>query len=375
MRKFMSILVVVGTRPEIIKMAPVINQLALQNFETTICATGQHSDMATQAFNMFNIKPDIELNLMVEGQHLNQLMSKLISKIDEIIEQNKPDLVLVHGDTATTIATSLVAFNRKIKIGHVEAGLRTNDRSLPFPEEMNRRLTTRLVDFHFAPTKYNYTRLISEGLEPNNILITGNTVVDSLLEIDKSNSEKNISNRFKELYPSVNLQKKFILVTCHRRENHGLGVTNLCQALKILAMENDVEILLPLHPNPNVRLRFMAELQEIKNIKLVAPLDYDIFIYLLKKCHFVITDSGGIQEEAPTFQKPVLLLRDSTERPEGVSAGIVKLVGTNVKSIVSEAKLLLTNTSHYQSLSSTKNPFGDGSASKRIVDFIRKYMQ
>lgn len=368
-----KILHVFGTRPEAIKMAPLVKAFEKNvKFESKVCVTAQHREMLDQVLSLFEIQPDYDLNVMTPGQTINDVTSKVLLKLRPILLDFKPDLLLVHGDTATTLAASLAAYYEKIDVGHVEAGLRTGDIYSPWPEEINRKLTGAIARFHFAPTNISKQNLINEGISEDRICITGNTVIDALLSIKKkiyNNDElaKKLSLNFKE----IDFSKKIILVTGHRRENFGSGFESICKALVALARDRrDIEIVYPVHLNPNVQTIVRKYLSEYDNIRLIAPLDYLPFIYLMTKSHIVLTDSGGIQEEAPALGKPVLVMRDTTERPEAVDAGTVKLVGTNVRQIVNEVSALLDNENNYTRMSSAINPFGDGCASRFIIKFI-----
>ena len=375
-----KILVVFGTRPEAIKMAPLIKELEKnQNFfHTKVCITAQHREMLDQVLKLFNIRPDYDLNIMKPDQNLSEITSTIIQKIKPILEEANPDLILVHGDTTTTFSTSLAAYYHKIKIGHVEAGLRTGNLYSPWPEEGNRKLTGILSDYHCAPTEVSKRNLINEGVNKSKIIVTGNTVIDALkLTLDKIQSNKDISAKLVQALKALgvsNLNSKFILVTGHRRENFGQGFINICEALKNIAEKNPlINIIYPVHLNPNIRTPVNQLLRGVDNIKLIEPLKYEEFVYLMSKSYFILTDSGGIQEEAPSLGKPVLVMRDSTERPEAVEAGTVKLVGSNTKKIVKEVQLLIDDFNEFQKMSKAHNPYGDGNASKKIVDMLREY--
>lgn len=367
----MKILVVFGTRPEAIKMAPLIHEL--QNypadFELKICITAQHRQMLDQVLTFFQITPDYDLNLMRPGQNLYQLTADVLTGMKDILEAYKPDYVLVHGDTTTSCAAALAGYYAGCQVGHVEAGLRTYNKWAPFPEEINRQLTGRLADIHLAPTQRAFDNLISEGVDKSKIVITGNTVVDALmLAQSKLNDYQDTEiDRLKQI---VQQDKKLVLVTGHRRENFGDGFLDICHALKTLADEKDVQIIYPVHLNPNVQQPVYNLLSNHNSIHLIEPLGYAAFLWLMMRSYFIITDSGGIQEEAPSIRKPVLVMRESTERQEAVDAGVVKMVGTDKAKIVSEALLLLNNTDVYQSMTSGYNPYGDGQASKRIVEAL-----
>lgn len=366
-------LIVFGTRPEAIKMAPLVKEFQNhQEFETKVCVTAQHREMLDQVLTFFDIIPDYDLDLMKPNQNLNTLTSDIIIGLKPILEEFKPDFVYVHGDTLTSMVAALAAFYAGAKVCHVEAGLRTYNKWSPFPEEMNRQLTGRLADYHFAPTQQSYDNLIKENINPDTIIITGNTVIDALL--DSSNRVQNIQNSEIDYLKSiVDSSKKLILVTGHRRENHGQGFINICEALKEIAITNaDVQIIYPVHLNPNVQKPVHEILSEIDNVKLIDPLAYPAFVWLMAQSYMIITDSGGVQEEAPSLGKPVLVMRDTTERPEAVEAGTVILVGTDKTTIVNETQSLLTDKHRYQRMSGLHNPYGDGKACQRIAEFIKQ---
>jgi UDP-N-acetylglucosamine 2-epimerase (non-hydrolysing) len=366
-------LIIFGTRPEAIKMAPLVNQFLADNrFETKVCVTGQHREMLDQVLNFFDITPDYDLSLMKPNQNLYNLTGEVIAGLKPILESFKPDFVYVHGDTTTTMSASIAGFYSGAKVCHVEAGLRTNNMLSPFPEEMNRQVTGRVASYHFAPTTKSEENLLNENVSKDAVLITGNTVIDALLE--SSSRVENLENLdVIELKKQVDFNKKIILVTGHRRENHGQGFINICAALKEIALKNqDVEIIYPVHLNPNVLKPVNELLGKISNIHLVKPLSYPSFVWLMNKSYLIITDSGGVQEEAPSLGKPVLVMRDTTERPEAVDAGTVILVGTNTNKIITETQELLDNSDKYKSMSSLHNPYGDGKACKRIIEFISK---
>jgi len=366
-----KILILFGTRPEAIKMAPLIQ--AFQNdkiFDVRVCVTAQHREMLDQVLSFFKIKPDYDLNLMKPNQNLYNLTSEIILGLKPILEGYKPDYVFVHGDTTTTMAGSIAGFYAGAKICHVEAGLRTFNKQAPFPEEINRSITGRIADYHFAPTERSKRNLLNENIAEENILVTGNTVIDALLDgVEKVQHLNNsIINHLKSI---LDPRKDLILVTAHRRENHGNGFINICKALKEISALNNVQIIYPVHLNPNVQVPVKKYLSNIDNVKLIEPLPYEAFLWLMEKSKIIITDSGGIQEEAPSLGKPVLVMRDITERPEAIDAGTVILVGTNVNKIVNETNLLLNDTDRYKRMSKLHNPYGDGNASRRIVQFIR----
>jgi len=366
-------LIIFGTRPEAIKMAPLVN-LFLKDirFETKVCVTGQHREMLDQVLDFFDITPDYDLSLMKPNQNLYNLTGEVISGLKPILESFKPDFVYVHGDTTTTMAASIAGFYSGAKVCHVEAGLRTNNMLSPFPEEMNRQVASRIATYHFAPTIKSQENLLKENVSKDNVLVTGNTVIDALLE-SSSRVEKLENKEVAELKNKVDFNKKILLVTGHRRENHGQGFINICAALKVIAFQNpNVEIVYPVHLNPNVLKPVNELLGDISNIHLVKPLSYPSFVWLMNQSYLIITDSGGVQEEAPSLGKPVLVMRDTTERPEAVEAGTVILVGTERNRIIKEAQELLNNIDKYKSMSSLHNPYGDGLACERIIEFISK---
>ncbi|MGV0995335.1 non-hydrolyzing UDP-N-acetylglucosamine 2-epimerase [Empedobacter falsenii] len=365
-------LIIFGTRPEAIKMAPLVQEFKKHNeFETKVCVTAQHREMLDQVLDFFEIKPDFDLNLMKPNQNLFSLTADIITELKPVLEDFQPDYVYVHGDTSTSSIAGLAAFYAGAKVCHVEAGLRTHNKWSPFPEEMNRQLTGRLADFHFAPTQQSYENLIKENIKPEDIIVTGNTVIDALL--NSSEKVKTINNdEIEYLKTIVDSSKKLILVTGHRRENHGQGFINICEALKEIALtHSDVQIIYPVHLNPNVQKPVHDILTGIENIKLIEPLAYPAFVWLMSQSFMIITDSGGVQEEAPSLGKPVLVMRDTTERPEAVDAGTVILVGTDKTKIVTEANDLLNNQNRYNSMSELHNPYGDGKACERIAEFIQ----
>ena len=370
-----KVLLVFGTRPEAIKMAPLALQLQqdLNNFETKVCVTGQHRQMLDQVLELFQLKPDFDLNLMKPGQTLSDITSGVLKGLEQVFEKWKPDVVLVHGDTATTFAASLAAYYHKIAIGHVEAGLRTGDIYSPWPEEANRKLTGALTNYHFAPTQSSYNNLIKENIDPNNIIITGNTVIDALLTVKyKVENDQKIIADFEQKFNFLDKNKKMILVTGHRRENFGQGFLNICKALANIAQQYpDVQIVYPVHLNPNVQQPVNELLAGITNIHLISPQDYLPFVYLMNRSYLILTDSGGIQEEAPSLGKPVLVMRDTTERPEAVEAGTVKLVGTDAAVIEKSVTDLLANTELYKQMAEAHNPYGDGTSCQQIIEFLK----
>lgn len=370
----MKIMIVFGTRPEAIKMVPVVMALkARPEFNVQVCVTAQHREMLDQVLSLFEITPDFDLNLMTPGQSLGGLTSRALQGLEEVFQQQKPDLVLVHGDTTTTFTASLAAFYQQIKIGHVEAGLRTGDIYSPWPEEFNRRVTGIVANYHFAPTEVSEKNLLAENTKPETILVTGNTVIDALQwVVNKVEGDKTLSAQLTAKFDFIDPSKKKILVTGHRRENFGDGFLNICQSLKELAQRDDVQIVYPVHLNPNVQKPVNDILGEMDNVHLIAPQDYLPFVYLMNQSHIILTDSGGVQEEAPSLGKPVLVMRDTTERPEAVEAGTVKLVGTNAQTIKQAVIELLDNDEAYKAMSFAHNPYGDGEASQRIADFLLK---
>lgn len=370
-----KVLLVFGTRPEAIKMAPLAIALkALNNeFETKVCVTGQHREMLDQVLSLFELEPDFDLNLMKPGQTLADITSGVLKGLNEVFDTWLPDVILVHGDTATTFAASLAAYYHKVQVGHVEAGLRTGDIYSPWPEEANRQLTSVLTQYHFAPTQNSYDNLIKENIDATNIVITGNTVIDALLTVkEKVETDQEMQARFAQQFDFLDASKKLILVTGHRRENFGQGFEDICLALANIAQKNpEVQIVYPVHLNPNVQKPVNELLSGIDNIKLIEPQDYLPFVYLMNKSYLILTDSGGIQEEAPSLGKPVLVMRDTTERPEAVSAGTVKLVGTNPVVIEDSVMELLENQDLYKKMTEAHNPYGDGSACQQIINFLK----
>ena len=374
-----KILVVFGTRPEAIKMAPLCHRLREQkDIETIICVTAQHREMLDQVLSIFELTPDIDLNVMKRGQDLYDVTSNILLKMRDTLQHEKPDLVLVHGDTTTTFATSLACFYMGVKVGHVEAGLRTHDIQAPFPEEYNRQSTGIIADYHFAPTDLSQQNLLAEGKNKESIIVTGNTVIDALhlvlktIDVDK-NKSKDIILRLNERLSFAWEAARFVLITGHRRENFGQGFLDICEAIKEVAIKNpDSHFVYPVHLNPNVQKPVSEILLGLDNVWLIEPLEYEDFVYLLKQSYLVLTDSGGIQEEAPSLAKPVLVMRDVTERPEAVEAGTVKLVGASKKNIISSIDLLLNDEALYTKMSQAHNPYGDGKACDRIVEYIRE---
>lgn len=369
----MKTLCVFGTRPEAIKMAPLALALAAdERFDAKVCVTGQHREMLDQVLELFAIRPDFDLNIMKPGQDLTDVSTAILQGMKDVFAEFRPDVVLVHGDTATTFAASLAAYYHQIPVAHVEAGLRTGNLYSPWPEEANRKLTGALANLHFAPTTNSQQNLLIEGVSAENIVITGNTVIDALLDVVKRLDEnQELFSRASAPSAFLDPARKLILVTGHRRESFGGGFERICQALMEVAQQHpEVDIVYPVHLNPNVREPVNRLLIGIDNIHLIEPLDYLPFVHLMSRAHIILTDSGGIQEEAPSLGKPVLVMRDTTERPEAVVAGTVKLVGTNVANIVRELNRLLLDQDAYRAMSFAHNPYGDGQACQRILDAL-----
>lgn len=370
-----KVLTVFGTRPEAIKMAPLVHCLKKNvSIESRVCVTAQHREMLDQVLDLFEIKPDYDLNIMTSGQTLFDVTSLIVTQMKEVLEAFNPDVVIVHGDTTTTFSAALAAYYLKIPVAHVEAGLRTGNIYSPWPEEANRKLTATLADFHFAPTESSKLNLVKEGYNEKIIDITGNTVIDALLWVkDKISRDNDLLLNMESEFRFLDKNKKLILVTGHRRESFGGGFERICEALLRIAQdfEDDVQIVYPVHLNPNVKDIVESKLSDSKNIFLIPPQDYLPFVYLMDKSYLILTDSGGIQEEAPSLGKPVLVMRETTERPEAISAGTVKLVGTDTNKIIYETSILLSNQDQYAEMSQAHNPYGDGKASVRIVDRLR----
>lgn len=367
-----KILIVFGTRPEAIKMAPLAKEFQKNTkyFETKICVTAQHREMLDQVLDFFEIVPDFDLDIMKPGQNLYNLTATIITSLQPILESFKPDYVFVHGDTTTTMAGSMASFYSGAKVCHIEAGLRTNNKLSPFPEEINRQVTGRIADLHFAPTETSKRNLLLENISEENIIVTGNTVIDALLQsVEKV--ENNPSHLIKKLSERLG-DKDVILVTGHRRENHGAGFIRICEALKEIAIQKpDIKIVYPVHLNPKVQEPVNRILKDISNIILIDPLAYQDFIWLMNRAKIIITDSGGVQEEAPSLGKPVLVMRDTTERPEAVDAGTVILVGTDKELIIKETIDLLNNQDRFEKMSLLHNPYGDGHACEKIVQVLK----
>lgn len=370
-----KVLVVFGTRPEAIKMAPLVKLLENSDqFVSKVCVTAQHREMLDQVLELFDIKPDYDLNLMKPGQDLTGITCGILNGLQDILKEFNPEFVLVHGDTATTLSASLAAYYQQIKVGHVEAGLRTGNIYSPWPEEGNRKLTGAIADLHFAPTKTSKENLLKEGIDNAKVHETGNTVIDALLQvIEKLESDTELSKKLETQFEALNLDQKLVLITGHRRESFGEGFEKICTAISHVAQKfPEVQFVYPVHLNPNVREPVNRLLSGLHNVHLIEPLDYLPFVYLMNKSHFILTDSGGIQEEAPSLGKPVLVMRDTTERPEAVEAGTVKLVGTDIERIVGEISLLLVDDNEYKKMSVAHNPYGDGNACERILSALQQ---
>ncbi|HBG28777.1 MAG TPA: UDP-N-acetylglucosamine 2-epimerase (non-hydrolyzing) [Phycisphaerales bacterium] len=372
----MKVMPIFGTRPEAIKLAPVIRELNKNNdFETAVCVTAQHREMLDQVLDIFKIKPDYDLDIMKPGQNLSEVTSRVISGLQEVFEQSKPDIILVQGDTTTVFAASLAAFYNNIKVGHVEAGLRTNDKKNPFPEEINRRLTSVLADIHFCPTEKSKQSLEVEGYK-HNIYVTGNTVIDALfwaLEIIEQNKNEEILKIKSWLDKKIG-DNEIILITAHRRESFGEPFENICNAMKEIAIKyKNIHLVYPVHLNPNVRKPVYEILQSQENIHLIEPLSYLPFVWLMNRSYLILTDSGGVQEEAPSLGKPVLVMRETTERPEGVEKGTSVLVGRHKDVIIKTVSDFIENKEYYKNTSKISNPYGDGKASEKIVNNLHSY--
>ena len=379
-------MLVFGTRPEAIKMAPLVKEFQKHpdNFETIVCVTGQHREMLDQVLHIFGITPNFDLNIMKQGQDLYDVTARVLTGMRDVLKETRPDLVLVHGDTTTSTSAALAAFYQQIPVGHVEAGLRTHNIYSPWPEEMNRQLTGRIATYHFAPTLLSKQNLLAEGIEEKQILVTGNTVIDALyMVVDKIKNDKVLDAELEATLSLVgydvnrlNGGRRLVLITGHRRENFGEGFIHMCTAIRDLAQKYpEVDFVYPMHLNPNVRRPihevFGEDLSELNNMFFIEPLEYLSFVYLMEKAFLVLTDSGGIQEEAPGLGKPVLVMRDTTERPEALEAGTVKLVGTDYDKIVGEVSVLLDVASQYERMSKAVNPYGDGKACGRIITFVK----
>ena len=371
------VLIIFGTRPEAIKMAPVVKAFQEdERFVTKVCVTAQHRNMLDQVLELFSIKPDYDLDIMQHNQGLTGITCAILTGLEPVLEDFSPDMILVHGDTSTTFSASLAAYYQKIAVGHVEAGLRTHNIYSPWPEEANRKLTGALAELHFAPTSTARDNLLLENIAEKNIIVTGNTVIDALCHVEESiKSNMQLRTELASRFPFIDADKKIVLVTGHRRESFGAGFENICQALGELAQREDIQIIYPVHLNPHVREPVNRLLSDIAHIYLIEPQDYLPFVYLMTVAHIILTDSGGIQEEAPTLGKPVLVMRDTTERPEALTAGTVKLVGANKAKIIDNVSLLLDNQEEYKKMSFAHNPYGDGKASKRIVEGVADHAE
>ncbi|WP_320908526.1 non-hydrolyzing UDP-N-acetylglucosamine 2-epimerase [Bacteroides nordii] len=382
-----KIMLVFGTRPEAIKMAPLVKEFQKhpETFQTIVCVTGQHREMLDQVLHLFDIKPDYDLNIMKQGQDLYDVTSRVLLGMRDVLKEANPDVVLVHGDTTTSTASALAAFYQQIPVGHVEAGLRTHDIYSPWPEEMNRLITGRIATYHFSPTALSKQNLLDEGINEEAITVTGNTVIDALyMVVDKIKSDKQLGEELETLLREsgydvnrLNGTRKLVLITGHRRENFGEGFISMCRAIKALTEKYpNVDFVYPMHLNPNVRKPihevFGEDLSDLDNMFFIEPLEYLSFVYLMEKSTIVLTDSGGIQEEAPGLGKPVLVMRDTTERPEALEAGTVKLVGTDYDKIVNEVSALLDDMDYYDRMSKAVNPYGDGLACERIVEYLNR---
>jgi len=374
-----KVMLVFGTRPEAIKMSPLVHALKADPmiFEVKVCITAQHREMLDQVLEIFNITPDIDLDLMTKEQDLFDLTSSILLEMRRVLDENKPDIVLVHGDTTTALATSLACFYKNIDVGHIEAGLRTYDIYAPFPEEFNRQVVSKITKYHFAPSETSRENLLIDGVNKKNIIVTGNTVIDALKNTIKnikndSNHRGEINNLLRDTLPFNFETDLFLLITGHRRENFGRGFIEICQSIKKLSKKYpNYHFVYPVHLNPNVQQPVLEILNGIENVHLIAPLDYEPFVWLLFHCYLVLTDSGGIQEEAPSFGKPVLVMRDTTERPEAIEAGTVELVGTNQIRIIDAVSSLIENKFLYEKMSKASNPYGNGEASIIIKEFLK----
>lgn len=388
-RQQKTVMLVFGTRPEAIKMAPLIKEFQKKSdiFNTLVCVTAQHRQLLDQVMDVFHLTADYDLDIMQQGQDLYDITSRVLLSMKDVLRQARPELVLVHGDTTTSTAAALAAFYQQIPVGHIEAGLRTGNIYSPWPEEMNRQITGRIASYHFAPTETSRENLLKENVHPDNIHVTGNTVIDALhLVVNELKRDKQLADRERQTLigcgydvSRLNEGKKLVLITGHRRENFGDGFHNICKAIKMLVLQHpDVDFVYPMHLNPNVRnpIRqvFGENLNDFQNLFFIEPLEYLSFVYLMEKSFLVLTDSGGVQEEAPSLGKPVLVMRDTTERPEAVLAGTVKLVGANYQKIVDEVSQLILDDHSYSLMSKANNPYGDGQASKRIVEIIRNIL-
>ena len=380
MTKIKKVMLVFGTRPEAIKIAPLVRRLKSQPsfFDVTVCTTAQHREMLDQVLRVFDIRPDIDLDLMRPGQGLSDTTANILQGMQTVLANDKPDCLLVHGDTTTTLATAMAGFYADVQVGHVEAGLRTHNMQAPYPEEFNRQVTSKIATWHFAPTEQSRQNLISEGVPDQSIIVTGNTVIDAMrwtlarIQSDPCRADR-LDKQINKLLPFDWKNNRFAIITGHRRESFGVGIRQICEALLELAHQFcNFQFVYPLHMNPNIREPVGNVLKNVPNIHLIEPLDYEPFIYLLQHSHLVLTDSGGIQEEAPSLGKPVLVMRDVTERPEAISAGTVELVGTNKENIVNGVSKLIKDEVHYKKMTRSHNPYGDGNACDRIAQTLLK---
>ncbi len=370
-----KVLFIFGTRPEAIKMAPLIKEVEKSaGLQARVCVTAQHRQMLDQVLRIFNIEPDYDLDIMTSNQSLFDITSRVVSGLQKILADEKPALVVVQGDTTTTFAGALAAYYTRTSVAHVEAGLRTGNKFAPFPEEINRRLTSVITDIHLPPTEWARDNLLKEGVDPSTVYVTGNTVIDALFYVVDGLRKSN--PHFERLFDGIDFNKRMVLITGHRRENFGEGFINICEAIRELAQNKpDVEFVYPVHFNPNVRGPVNKILNGITNVHIIEPLDYEPFVYAMDRSHIILTDSGGVQEEAPSLGKPVLVMRDTTERPEALKAGTVRLVGTDRKKIVGGVTKLLDDAGEYSSMSRAHNPYGDGKASQRIVRIFEENLQ
>ena len=370
------LLIVFGTRPEALKCFPVARAaLDHSGFLTRICVTGQHRELLDQVIQLTSLPVHYDLNIMQPGQTLFDITARVLTGMAEVLDEFKPDIVMVQGDTTTAMAAALAAFYKRIAVAHVEAGLRSHNINSPFPEELNRKVAANIATWHFAPTALARDNLVAEGTDPANIFVTGNTVIDTLLHFSATiDADAMMNAELSSRFPYLDPTKKMILVTGHRRENFDGGIGRICDALRVLAARGDVQIIFPVHPNPNVRLVVDAELGNVPNIHLITPQEYLPFVYLMKHCYMVLTDSGGVQEEMPSLGKPVLVMRDNTERPEGVAAGTARLVGTDIDKILSNANALLDDQAAYRGMTGQHNPYGDGRASTRIIEELLRHV-
>jgi UDP-N-acetylglucosamine 2-epimerase (non-hydrolysing) len=376
MSKALRVLTVFGTRPEAIKMAPVVKALAgAEQIEARVCVTAQHREMLDQVLELFNIAPDYDLNLMKPGQDLTDITVGVLHGLKPVLAEFNPDLVLVHGDTTTTLAASLAAYYQRIPVGHVEAGLRTGNILSPWPEEVNRKVAGAITRLHFAPTERSKQNLTAENVSENHIFVTGNTVIDALLDVVRKLDDDAAISQKLDMALGIDTSRRMVLVTGHRRESFGDGFQRICDALACLAERNDIQIIYPVHLNPNVKGPVEERLGSLNNVHLIPPQDYLPFVHLMRRAHIILTDSGGVQEEAPSLGKPVLVMRDTTERPEAVDAGTVKIVGTDSGFIIGEVSKLLDDPVAYDAMSHAHNPYGDGQAAQRIRNAILEFLQ